>query len=204
MLEALDAFEKYLHAPPALPALVRLALVHYQFEAIHPFLDGNGRVGRLLISLLLCHDGLLPQPLLYLSAYFERHRSEYYRHLLAVSRQGRWGDWVRFFVRGVRSEGRDALERSAKLIDLREKYRRKLQSARRSVLALRTVDLVFESPVVTIGMAAARLEVTQRSAALHVGRLEAAGILTESTGRERGRLFVARRIIDIVEGRDAN
>lgn len=154
--------------------------------------------------MLLCHEGLLPQPLLYLSAYFERHRSEYYRHLLAVSRQGRWDDWVRFFVRGVRSEGRDALERSAKLIDLREKYRRKLQAARRSVLALRTVDLVFESPVVTIAMVAARLEVTQRSAALHVGRLEEAGILIESTGRERGRLFVARKIIDIVEGRGAN
>lgn len=204
MHEALDAFEKHLHAPAALPALVRLALVHYQFEAIHPFLDGNGRIGRLLISLLLCHDGLLPQPLLYLSAYFERHRADYYRHLLAVSQEGRWDEWVRFFVRGVRTEGRDALARSAKLIDLREKYRRKVQAPRGSTLALRTVDLVFESPVVSIAMVADRLDVTHRSAALHVERLEAAGILTETTGRERGRLFVARKVIDVVEGRDAN
>lgn len=101
MKEALGELEKYLHAVSPLPPLVRMALVHYQFEAIHPFLDGNGRIGRLLITLLLCAEGLLPQPLLYLSAFFERHRPDYYRLLLAVSQEGRWVDWVSFFLDGV-------------------------------------------------------------------------------------------------------
>lgn len=203
MHAALDAFEKHLHTPPTLPALVRLAAIHYQFEAIHPFLDGNGRVGRLLISLILCHERLLPQPLLYLSAYFERYRAEYYRHLLSVSQQGAWTEWVRFFVRGVRTEGRDALARSARLIELREKYRKKVSSSPRgSALAVNAVDLVFEAPVVSIATVADRLRITHRSAAQHVARLEDAGILVEGTGRARGRLFVARKIIDIIEGRD--
>ena len=102
MHAALDRFEKYLHQKPTLPPLVRLALVHYQFEAIHPFVDGNGRVGRLLIPLLLCHERLLPQPLLYLSAYFERHRTEYYRHLLTVSQTGSWWTGSCTFSPGLR------------------------------------------------------------------------------------------------------
>jgi Fic family protein len=201
MHDALDRFEKYLHQRPTLPPLVRLALLHYQFEAIHPFVDGNGRVGRLLIPLLLCHEGLLPQPLLYLSAYFERHRPEYYRHLLTVSQTGSWADWVVFFLTGVADQARDALARSARLIDLRERHRRKLASARSSALLLSTVDLVFELPVLSIAMVASRLRVTPRSAALNVGKLVDAGILVETTGRARGRFFMARRVIEIVEGR---
>ena len=200
MHRALDRFEKYLHQKPTLPPLVRLALVHYQFETIHPFVDGNGRVGRLLIPLLLCHEKLLPQPLLYLSAYFERHRTEYYRHLLTVSQTGSWVDWVVYFLTGVADQARDALARSTRLIDLRERHRRKLASARSSALLLSTVDLVFESPVLSIAMVASRLRVTPRSAALNVGKLVDAGILVETTGRARGRLFMARRVIDIVEG----
>lgn len=99
--ELLDSFEKAIHEARDLPALVRFAAVHYQFEAIHPFMDGNGRIGRLLITLLLCTERLLPQPLLYLSAYFERHRDAYYSHLLAVSQAKRWSDWIQFFLRGV-------------------------------------------------------------------------------------------------------
>jgi Fic family protein len=101
MKQALSDFEKYLHVSPALPPLVRLALIHYQYESIHPFLDGNGRIGRLLITLLLYVEGLLPQPLLYLSAFFERHRQEYYRLLLAVSQSGAWTDWIECFLRGI-------------------------------------------------------------------------------------------------------
>ena len=195
------ASRSLLHQKPTLPPLVRLALVHYQFETIHPFVDGNGRVGRLLIPLLLCHEKLLPQPLLYLSAYFERHRTESYRHLLTVSQTGSWVDWVVYFLTGVADQARDALARSARLIDLRERHRRKLASARSSALLLSTVDLVFESPVLSIAMVASRLKVTARSAALNVGKLVDAGILVETTGRARGRLFMARRVIDIVEGR---
>ncbi|MEK7786345.1 MAG: Fic family protein [Chloroflexota bacterium] len=140
MNDALGEFEKYLHAPSSLPPLVRLALVHYQFEAIHPFLDGNGRIGRLLITLLLCVNGLLTEPLLYLSAYFERNRQDYYRHLLAVSQSGQWREWITFFLLGVADQSRDALCRSGRLLDLRETYRDKLQTARAPALLLQLTD----------------------------------------------------------------
>jgi Fic family protein len=152
--------------------------------------------------LLLHHEGLMPQPLLYLSAYLERHRAEYYRLLLAVSQQGLWTEWIRFFVEGVRAEARDALARSAMLLDLRERYSRKLERARTSALGLRAADLIFETPVVSIRTVAERLGVTFRSAAQHVERLERANILKEVTRRERGRVFVAQKIIDIVEARE--
>ena len=118
MLEALSDLEKYLHTPSPLPLLIRLALFHYQFEAIHPFLDGNGRIGRLLLTFLLCAEGLLPQPLLYLSAYFERNRKLYYHLLLSVSHSGKWTDWIVFFLNGVAEQSRDAIKRSHQLMDL--------------------------------------------------------------------------------------
>ena len=101
MYDALDALERYIQSPSDLPPLIRLALVHYQFETIHPFEDGNGRIGRLLITLLLCAEGLLPEPLLYLSAYFERHRDEYVDRLLGVSQSNEWEDWITFFLTGI-------------------------------------------------------------------------------------------------------
>src|SRR5438093_2787845 len=107
MTEALGHLEKYLHSASSLPPLVRLALIHYQFEAVHPFLDGNGRIGRLLLTLLLNSENVLPQPLLYLSAYFERNRNEYYRRLLAVSQNGEWIEWLSFFLRGIAEQSRD-------------------------------------------------------------------------------------------------
>ena len=113
-----------------LPPLVDIALVHYQFEAIHPFLDSNGRIGRLLITLMLIERDLLPEPLLYLSAYFERHRGAYYDHLLAVSQKGAWEDWLLFFLRGVLTEARDASRRAGRLFDLRETYRERFQRVR--------------------------------------------------------------------------
>lgn len=116
MEHALGQFEAYLHAPSSVPLLIRLAAIHYQFEAIHPFLDGNGRIGRLIITLLLCQEGALPEPLLYLSAYFERYRNDYYRLLLAVSQSGKWIDWISFFLRGVAEQSRDALVRSDRLL----------------------------------------------------------------------------------------
>ncbi len=118
MNQALGQFEAYLHKPSQLPLLIRLAGIHYQFEAIHPFLDGNGRIGRLLITLLLCKEGALSEPLLYLSAYFERNRNEYYRLLLAVSQAGKWVDWISFFLRGVAEQSREELARAGRLRNL--------------------------------------------------------------------------------------
>ncbi len=199
MMECLHALEKFLHQPGDLPALVRIALVHYQFEAIHPFLDGNGRVGRLLISLMLCSEGLLDQPLLYLSAYFERTRRDYYRHLLAVSQQGAWEAWLDYFLQGVIEQSNDAVERSSRLLGLWERYRAELTAARTSTLLLRLLDVLFESPRITVMSAAELLGVTHRTASLHIAKLVDAGILREVTGRERSRVFLSEPIIEAIE-----
>lgn len=199
MERALDLFEKYLHAEPRLPVLVRLALIHYQFEAIHPFLDGNGRIGRLLITLLLCVDGMLPQPLLYLSAYFEQHRDEYYHRLMEVSRSGDWNAWILYFLNGVEVQSRDAIERSDALLSLWGSYRDRLQEARASALLLRLVDELFSYPAINSGMAAASLGVTFASAQANIDKLIAAGILVEATGQKRNRVYVAREIVAAIE-----
>lgn len=200
---ALHEFEKYLHAKSPLPPLVRLALIHYQFESIHPFLDGNGRVGRLLITFLLCLENLLPQPLLYLSAYFERHRQAYYRHLLRVSKEGKWHDWVMYFLQGVVEQARDAVKRSKKLVDLWQAYRKKIQTSRSSSLLLTLLDELFSSPAMTIAQAAKHLKVTQRAAWLNIEKLVNAGILREATGRQRNRIFIAPEIIRIIDEPEA-
>jgi Fic family protein len=199
MTQALSDFEKYLHEPPVLPPLVRLALIHYQFEAIHPFLDGNGRIGRLLLTLLLCVEGLLPQPLLYLSAFFERHRQEYYRLLMAVSQSGSWTPWIAYFLRGIAEQSSDAVKRANLLLSLRQRYREKMQSARSSALLLQMVDDLFSTPALDVSSASKRLNVTPRAAQLNVDKLIKSGILKEATGRRRNRIFVAAEIIDIIE-----
>src|SRR5207244_3094681 len=127
-------------------------------------LDGNGRIGRLLITLLLCTEGLLSQPLLYLSAYFERHRSEYYRRLLSVSQEGQWLEWITFFLQGVEQQSRDAIKRSSQLLDLWRSYRERLQSTRSSALGLQLVDELFSSPAISVTRATELLGVTPRAA----------------------------------------
>jgi len=197
MLAALDAFEKYLHAEEEQPRLVQLAFIHQQFEAIHPFLDGNGRIGRLLISLLLVEWGLLPLPLLYLSAYFEPHRQAYYDLLLAVNTEGAWRAWVLFFLRGIAEQARDAGARAKRLQDLQAEWRTRLTDARSSVLLLRLTDELFKVPVITLPQAQRILSVTHRSATVIVERLVAEGILHPVTGRVRNRQFVAQAILDV-------
>lgn len=202
MKKCLDAWEKYLHSKNDLPDLVQLALIHYQFEAIHPFIDGNGRVGRLIISLLLCEREILPTPLLYLSSFFERHRSDYYQFLLEVSKRGAWEGWIRFFLRGVATESRDAVERARKLQALQAEYRTAIQKARSSALLTRLVDRLFESPAITVSQAAKALEVTFVAAQRNVDKLVQGGILEEVTGRERNRLYVAKKILKLLEEKE--
>lgn len=199
MKQALAELEAYLHTSSDLPPLVRLALIHYQFEVIHPFLDGNGRIGRLLITLLLCAESLITEPLLYLSAFFERRRDDYYRCLLAVSQAGHWREWLSFFLQGVSEQSRDVLQRSGRLLQLRESYRDKLQSARTSALLLRLIDELFAYPAITVPRAAQLLGVTPRSASLNITKLVEAGILKEITGQQRFRVFSAPEIIRTIE-----
>lgn len=198
MRDALDAFEKYLHRPSDLPPLIRLAVVHYQFEAIHPFLDGNGRVGRLLVSLLLHEWKLLPQPLLYLSAFFERRRGDYYQLLLGVSLTGNWEDWIAYFLTGVAEQSADVIERARRLFSLRETYRAALHSARSSALPLKLVDYLFEQPAITVAQARELLDVSPRAARMNVAKLEEAGIVMEFTKRARNRIYVAPAILDLL------
>lgn len=201
MNAALDAFEKYVHSAETHPPLIRLALIHYQFEAIHPFLDGNGRIGRLLISLLLVNWKLLPLPLLYLSAYFERHRQTYYDHLLAVSERGAWRDWLLFFLHGVSEQARDAARRARRLQDLQREWRQQVTRARSSALLLRLVDSLFEAPVLTIPQAERLLGVAYRSAKLNVEKLVQLGILHQVGDAAYGKTFVAKAVLAaIAEG----
>jgi Fic family protein len=200
MQAALDALEVFLHAPSPLPPLVRLGLIHYQFEAIHPFLDGNGRVGRLLITLLLCAWNLLSQPLLYLSAYFEAHRQDYYDLLLLVSQRGTWEAWLRFFLRGVTEQSRDAVLRADQLQALREAYREPFQTTRAAARLLQVVDLLFARPIVSISQVAEALDVSHQSATRYVETLEAEGVLREITGRARNRVYQANAVLDAIAG----
>ncbi|MFL7792445.1 MAG: Fic family protein, partial [Anaerolineae bacterium] len=200
MKQALDTFEKYLHADSPLPALIRLGLIHYQFEAIHPFLDGNGRVGRLLITLLLCAWDLLPQPLLYLSAYFEAHRQEYYDHLLGVSQYGAWEAWLRFFLRGVAEQSGDAMIRASQLQILHARYHQRFQTMRAAARLLQVVDLFFIRPILGIPQVAEALGVSHQSAGRYVEALEAEGVLREITGRARNRVYRADEVLQAIEG----
>lgn len=199
MRKALDAFERFLYAPSPLPPLVRLGLIHYQFETIHPFLDGNGRIGRVLITLLLCAWNLMPEPLLYMSAYFETHRQTYYDLLLAVSRDGAWQDWLTFFLRGVAAQARDGVTRSERLQDLREQYRQQVQAERAAARLLQAVDLLFARPVVTVRDVETALGVNFSTAQRYVNRLERAGLLREITGQTRNRVYRADEILRMLE-----
>jgi Fic family protein len=202
MTEALTEFEKYLHADSPLPSFIRLALVHYQFEAIHPFLDGNGRIGRLLLSLLLCVEKITPQPLLYLSDYFERNRQQYYNLLLGVSQAGKWIDWISFFLKGVAVQSKDALRRSSQLLELRKEYRTRLQSARSSALLLRLIDQLFSIPAITLNQTMRILDVSAPAAQHTLNKLIAEKILHEITGQQRNRIYAAQDIIKIIEAKE--
>ena len=200
MRTALDELEQYIgKRVSTLPTLVDLALIHYQFETIHPFLDGNGRLGRLLISLLLCERRCLTQPLLYLSAYLEGNKDAYADHLLEVSRTGSWVGWVEFFLDGIAVQAREASARCNELLDLRNLYRERLQAISSSSKLLALVDLLFDRPAMTITGAARALSVTFRAAQQNIVKLEKEGILREVTGRRSSRVFFARGIIEIIE-----
>lgn len=198
MTQELGALEQYLHSDDIYPPLVRLALIHYQFEAIHPFIDGNGRIGRLIISLLLVQWGMLPQPLLYLSAYFARHRQRYYDLLIAISQRGVWQDWLLFFLRGVTEQSQDAIVRARQLQDLQAGWRERLAQARTSALLLSLVDNLFQSPVLTIPEAQRLLGITYRSAQLNIEKLVEAGILQQAGESSYGKTFIAHGILEII------
>jgi len=200
MHQALDSLEKFIHTPSDIPQLARAGLIHYQFEAIHPFLDGNGRVGRLLVTLLLVEWGLISQPLLYLSAFFEARRLDYYDRLLMVSQRGEWEKWLFFFFKGVSSQSLDAITRIERLGQLRSAYQERLRMERAEARLLQTLDVLFERPILNIRQLESALNVPYRTAQRYIERLEVIGILREVTGQARNRLYRADEIVRALEG----
>lgn len=191
-------WERFVNEDLEMPALIQCALMHYQFEAIHPYLDGNGRIGRLLITLFLCAREVLPTPLLYLSAYFDKRRDDYIRHLFRVSATGEWEPWITFFLRGVEQQARDALIRSRRVRELHQRYVQLLQSKRESANALRLLDILFANPYVTAPRASELLGVTHAGAQGILNRLVRAGVLEHISGRWP-RLYVARELLRVIE-----
>ena len=197
MMGCLDSWEKFLH-DTTLPPLVQVALAHSQFEAIHPFLDGNGRVGRLLITLFLVERGILPTPLLYLSAFFEATRRDYYDRLLGVTERGDWMAWIGYFLNGVARQGEDALNRAERINKLLEKWRIAVAGSSPKVPAA-LVDRLAENPYCTVKRVAERLGVAYTTAQRAVERLEALSILTQTTDAKRDRVYCATAILEILE-----
>lgn len=193
----MDDLERFVQQSSNWPDLIDIAVAHYQFETIHPFKDGNGRVGRLLVVLMLVAAGLLHYPMLYLSSFIERHRTEYADRLLAVSEEGAWDEWLQFFIRGIREQAEEAFVRAKLLIDTRREYRQRYadgpKSVRRLALAL------FEDPYFTVREASERLGVVYQTANNAVDTLTADGVVTEITGNDQNRVFRAAEIMDIVE-----
>lgn len=199
MHDLLNDLEVFFHDLTPRP-LVQAAVIHYEFEAIHPFGDGNGRVGRLLIPLFLAERGILPQPLLYLSAYFERRRTEYYDLLMRVSTHGDWDGWLRFFLEGVRVQAREAATLVDRLLALQERYREELQSHRRTANALTLVDALFATPRTTSRRVQRLLGVSAPTARATLQVLEDHGIVQEITGGRYRRIYEAGEIADLLRG----
>ncbi|MBI5963655.1 MAG: Fic family protein [Chloroflexi bacterium] len=204
MQPALNSLETFIHTDTTeLPALVRAGMIHYQFEIIHPFLDGNGRVGRLLLILLLHEWELLSHPLLNLSVYFEHFRQEYYGRLLAVTQRGHCEDWLLFFLKGISTQAQDGITRLARLEGIREKYaviltlRADRNPARMSVV----IDFLFSRPIFTNRQLADGLNIPYKTAGEYIDRLIHSGILNETTGHANNRIFQANEILKAVEGK---
>jgi Fic family protein len=197
LMTCLGSFEQFLQERD-LPVLVHTAMVHYQFEAIHPFLDGNGRVGRLLITLMLVERHAMPSPLLYLSAFFEATRQEYYSRLLGVSQSGAWDAWLEYFLNGVARQSEDALSRAARINRLLTGWRRKL-AGKGTKNAILLIDIVAENPFITVKGAAERLDVAFTTAQRAIDSLRKVKILSELSKAKRDRVFCANAILKILE-----
>ncbi|MFV1996110.1 MAG: Fic family protein [Verrucomicrobiales bacterium] len=199
---AIGALENYLHADSEEPTLVKAALLHYQFEAIHPFLDGNGRIGRLLVTLYLCATGCLSQPLLYLSAFFEEHRDDYYRHLLSVSRKGAWRGWLEYFLTGVRETAVAALGDTNKILALHQSRRLQIQKTKRvPAAAAALLDAIFGGPIISITAYAKASGEPFQKISNAVDFWVRQGLLHEMTGNRRNRLFIADEVLHIMTPR---
>ncbi len=201
--EAMAELEGFLHAEHDLPFLVKVGLAHAQFETIHPFLDGNGRLGRLLITFLLCQRAVLQAPVLYLSHHFKRQRREYYERLQAVRDRGDWEGWLRFFLAGVRQVAAEATETTRRIVELREHDRALVvdRFGRAAANGLRVLESLYSLPIISVKRARELTGVSFQAANALVARFEEHGILTEFTGQARNRRFRYTEYIDLFADR---
>jgi Fic family protein len=189
MTAALDNFERFLHAESELPVLLQVGIAHAQFETIHPFSDGNGRVGRLLITFQLVHSGVLHRPVLYLSLYLKRNRLDYYDQLMAIRHTGDWEGWLEFFIRGVAETVEEATHKAQVIVALQEQLRRQIQNEGMPTNGLRLLDHLFDRPLTHVKLASAQLGVSFVTANKLLEQFEHNGVVREVTGRKRDRIF---------------
>lgn len=199
MNAALADFERFLHDRNKLAGLIQCALMHYQFESIHPFLDGNGRIGRLLITFFLCERRFLAYPMLYVSAFFEKYRAEYYERLLAVSQSGDWQAWLKFFLRAVVVQSGEAIKNSRSVLHLMESYKKKIHDKRPSGYALALLDELFKNPYTSIPNAALKLKTSFHTAKAVLQKLMDTRIVMEITDKRRGKIYCAKELLDLLE-----
>ena len=200
MIGAMGELEKYMHSTLAYPLLIECSLLHAQFETIHPFLDGNGRIGRLLITFFLCYKEILKKPLLYLSHYFKQNRLEYYDRLTAVRDKGDFESWVKFFLKGILYVAKEAAETSHKIIDIQKKDKIAIyKTSRESSKIVMLHDRLFDRPIVSIGDITKMMDTTFPTANTMCMKLVRLNILKEITGRPRSRMFVYKRYLDILK-----
>jgi len=199
MNQALGDLEKFIHTGSDVPALARAAMIHYQFEALHPFLDGNGRVGRLLMAYLFTEWNILQQPLLNLSVYFERYRQEYYDHLLVVSQRGAWEAWLRFFLHGVSAQAQDSVARMQQLESIRVKYEPLVKSDRNSERMGAVLDFLFTRPILSAKQLAESVGMPFKTSRQYIEKLAKAGILREITGNARNQIYRADEVFGALD-----
>lgn len=201
VVECMANLEQFLHDQPhRTPVLIKAALAHVQFETIHPFLDGNGRLGRLLITLILCAEGALAQPLLYLSLFFKQHRQEYYDRLDAVRLKGDWLGWLRFFLEGVEQTAQQAAYTASRILKLFDDDRHQVeQLGRRAGSAHRVLDMLRRHPITTIPISVGQLNLTAPTVRSAIESLESIGIVREITGKQRDRIYVYDKYVKILD-----
>jgi Fic family protein len=198
--DCISDLEQFIHEnPSSLPILIQAALVHAQFETIHPFLDGNGRVGRLLITFQLCHAGILREPLLYLSVYFKQNRDEYYRLLDIIRKEGDWEAWIMFFLEGVARTADSAVATARRLVTLFDEDRKKIQTGgRRAGSALRVYDIFKTRPILNLQEASQKTDLSYPATGTGMDLLVESGIARELTGKRRNRIFAYDRYLAIL------
>ncbi|OGS22541.1 MAG: cell filamentation protein Fic [Elusimicrobia bacterium RIFOXYA2_FULL_39_19] len=200
MNEALGELEKYLHAQKVYPALIECGLIHAQFETIHPFLDGNGRIGRLLITFLLCTGGVIAQPLLYLSYYFKKNKQAYYEKLMSVRVDGNWEGWLKFFLKGISETSENVVGLSNKILDLKKSKEELVRKSMRrsSINMMDLLEKLYVHPVITVNKASELCDISYNAAKSIIKTLEGLNLLTEKSGKKRDRKYYFKEYIDLL------